>query len=309
LFPSVGIVSRGAGEADDMRNIARWLAEIERMARDLYQEAAVAIKDDEKLSAFLEGLAREESTHADTMLSAAERLDGKAGLRSPVALDDTTKDNIERPFVRLRQCLSSGKPDAETALDCITEAEFSEWNNFFLFVVNSLKEEGPEFMKAVSEMQGHLRKVRDFVEARPGAGARLASIDVLPEVWTNRILVVDDRGAIRDLLSFVLKDVGAVDTAENGREALEKAAECHYDVIISDINMPIMGGMELYRQALKGDPEVGSRFLFFSVMPRGEQMDFLEKNGLRYLAKPASLKDIERSVREVLYGSTGRSLT
>lgn len=283
-----------------MRNIARWLAGIEQMAHDLYEEAAAAIKDDEALSAFFRAMAEEESSHYKTMLSAAERLDDKGGLESPVALDGTTKENIERPFVRLKKCLSSGKLDGEAALDCVMEAEFSEWNNFFLFVVNSLKKEGPEFMKAVSELQGHLRKVRDFLAARPGAGPWLARIDVLPEVWKSRILVVDDSEAIRDLLSFVLKDVGGVDTAQNGLEALEKTAESHYDVIISDIKMPVMDGMELYRQALGRDPDIKPRFLFFSVTPKREQMEFIERNGLRYLAKPASLKEIERSVREVL---------
>jgi len=62
---------------------------------------------------------------------------------------------------------------------------------------------------------------------------------------TKRILTVDDSKTMLDMLAFTLKGAGyEVLQAENGQEGLDVLAkEGHVDVIISDINMPVMGGI------------------------------------------------------------------
>jgi len=63
-----------------------------------------------------------------------------------------------------------------------------------------------------------------------------------------QILVVDDEAEIREALSRHFRFLGyEVEVAGNGREALDKLAQKKYDVVISDIVMPIMDGVELMR--------------------------------------------------------------
>jgi CheY-like chemotaxis protein len=68
------------------------------------------------------------------------------------------------------------------------------------------------------------------------------------------ILIVDDEAPIRDLLELILQDLGhRVLTAINGRHALIVAASEHPDLVISDMMMPAMDGIELTRRLKAGD--------------------------------------------------------
>ena len=61
-----------------------------------------------------------------------------------------------------------------------------------------------------------------------------------------KILVVDDEKEIRDITeAFLMLNGYEVTTAENGKVALETFLSNHYDVVITDLQMPQMGGMEL----------------------------------------------------------------
>jgi DNA-binding NarL/FixJ family response regulator len=66
-----------------------------------------------------------------------------------------------------------------------------------------------------------------------------------------RVLVVDDHALIRDSITALLslqKDMQVVGVAENGREALLKLAESHPDVVVMDLRMPEMNGLEATRE-------------------------------------------------------------
>ncbi|TXY08273.1 response regulator [Vibrio mimicus] len=63
-----------------------------------------------------------------------------------------------------------------------------------------------------------------------------------------RVLAVDDSISIRQMVSHTLQDAGyEVETATDGRDALSKAQKSRFDVIISDVNMPVMGGFEFVK--------------------------------------------------------------
>ncbi|ENM5900168.1 response regulator [Vibrio mimicus] len=63
-----------------------------------------------------------------------------------------------------------------------------------------------------------------------------------------RVLAVDDSISIRQMVSHTLQDAGyEVETATDGRDALTKAQKSRFDVIISDVNMPVMGGFEFVK--------------------------------------------------------------
>jgi len=72
----------------------------------------------------------------------------------------------------------------------------------------------------------------------------------------QRLLIVDDERSMRELLELVFKRDGyAVETAANGVEALDKIRNRAFDLIISDVRMPDMNGIELLEQVRVASPE------------------------------------------------------
>lgn len=72
----------------------------------------------------------------------------------------------------------------------------------------------------------------------------------------SQILIIDDEPVIRDLLFDVLTRKGyQVDTAEDGFQGLEKAEAKKYDVVFTDIRMPGMNGVEVYKRLKVISPE------------------------------------------------------
>lgn len=81
---------------------------------------------------------------------------------------------------------------------------------------------------------------------------------------SGRILVVDDDESIRALCREVLTVAGyEVDTAAHGADGLSML-KAGYGLVISDVNMPELGGLELYSSALRDHPQMKGRFLFMT---------------------------------------------
>jgi len=65
----------------------------------------------------------------------------------------------------------------------------------------------------------------------------------------RKFLVVDDSASMRQLVSFTIKDAGYdVSVAENGKDALVKLSNGKVDMVITDLNMPEMDGIELIKK-------------------------------------------------------------
>ena len=140
-----------------------------------------------------------------------------------------------------------------------------------------------------------IREVEQTVEKEPEA--------VAPDNGTSGrfILVVDDEEVIVELLQEILTNAGhRVDVARNGMEALHKIRSGSYDLILSDLKMPGMGGEELYAQIGKEKPEMLAKIVFSTgdmVSPNVQK--FLKQTGNRYIPKPFRLDDILRVVGEI----------
>lgn len=66
---------------------------------------------------------------------------------------------------------------------------------------------------------------------------------------TKTALIVDDSTSMRQMVSFTMKEAGfSVMEGANGQEALKRVAGQHVDVIVTDLNMPVMDGITLIRQ-------------------------------------------------------------
>jgi DNA-binding response OmpR family regulator len=118
----------------------------------------------------------------------------------------------------------------------------------------------------------------------------------------KRILVVEDEAQIRDLLVDVLRRQGHwVDTARNGRVALEMIDSRDYDVILTDVKMPELNGPELYASIKRKGTALEQRVIFVTgdVM-NAETLKFLESTGRTWLSKPFDIDSITKSVADCL---------
>ena len=112
----------------------------------------------------------------------------------------------------------------------------------------------------------------------------------------KRILIVDDEAGMRLALSEVLKRCGyAVGAAQHGREALKMLAGGGFELIISDIKMPVMDGMELLK-------ELGERRIHLPVImitafgTVDTAVEAMKMGAMDFIQKPFSLEDIEAVV-------------
>jgi CheY-like chemotaxis protein len=106
-----------------------------------------------------------------------------------------------------------------------------------------------------------------------------------------RILVVDDDTIVQQFLTDILGEEGhEVEIVENGDGALERISSEEYDVILLDIKLPSMSGIELYRYMQKADESLTRKVLFITgdVMSK-DTMDFLAKARAPYITKPSPL--------------------
>lgn len=125
-----------------MEDIVDWLASVENRVAILYSQAAFIFAADKEFAAFLSHLAEEEQEHLELLLKATDRLSWEETPESFFTLDETTRQDIEAPFNRVHALLKSRGLTKGSMLEMIAEAEFSEWNEIFLYVVDVLKGHG-----------------------------------------------------------------------------------------------------------------------------------------------------------------------
>jgi DNA-binding response OmpR family regulator len=114
------------------------------------------------------------------------------------------------------------------------------------------------------------------------------------------ILVVDDEGAIRYSISKTLQRVGyQVHTAASGEEALEMMLRQTYDVVLTDIRMPGLSGVELLRRIKEQAPDAVV-ILLTGYASLETAIESLRLGAHDYLVKPSSSQDIRNSVAQGL---------
>ena len=138
----------------------------------------------------------------------------------------------------------------------------------------------------------------------PEGGARVsASAEKAPPKKQLRILVVDDESSVRYVLERVLKHLNySVDTIADAKTALEKiAAGENYDVILTDIRMPGMNGIEMYSYILEKAPSMANKTIFVTGDVMGTDVrEFLVRYNLPYLSKPFHVKAVKDKIDDVL---------
>jgi CheY-like chemotaxis protein len=117
-----------------------------------------------------------------------------------------------------------------------------------------------------------------------------------------RVLVVEDEPALAVAVSEALGDAGfTVDRAADGEEGLTRLTEARYDLIVCDLKMPRIDGMQFYRAMAAATPALARRVIFVTGDVAGTDAErFLEETGCRWLSKPFRLGDLLRAARDTL---------
>ena len=119
-----------------------------------------------------------------------------------------------------------------------------------------------------------------------------------------KILVVDDEQSIRHTLRDILEyEKYEVDEAKDGEEGLKKVTSEHYDLVLCDIKMPKMDGMDLLEKAMEAGTE--SQFIMISAHATIETaVDATKKGAFDFIEKPPDLNRLLLTVRNALDKST-----
>jgi len=116
----------------------------------------------------------------------------------------------------------------------------------------------------------------------------------------SRILVVDDEKGLRDLFYKKLVEEGyTVETAQEGKEALRKARMTPFDLVLMDIRLPKMEGLEVIVRMKRILPDCA--FIILTGLPLGEEMmGLLKERVFDCILKPFDLSKIVRKIRKAL---------
>lgn len=107
-----------------------------------------------------------------------------------------------------------------------------------------------------------------------------------------RVLIVDDERIIREEFSHIIEEFGhQVETARNGREAIELVKQRDYDLIFLDVLMPQMEGRQVFEEMQKIKPV---RVAFMSgYLPANKEKEALKLGAVACLSKPLDLDKVK----------------
>jgi len=121
-----------------------------------------------------------------------------------------------------------------------------------------------------------------------------------------RVIVCDDQATVRDGLVMLLKlepDIDIIGTAEDGAEAVQMVADKGPDLILMDLKMPIMNGVEATRQIMMKYPQV--KVLVLTTYADDEWLfDAIQAGASGYLLKDTPREELIRAVRGTAAGKT-----
>lgn len=119
---------------------------------------------------------------------------------------------------------------------------------------------------------------------------------------TASILTVDDSASIRQAIKIALTSAGyTVSEAANGAEGLQKAEAGSYDLIITDLNMPVMDGLTMIQQLRARGRVVGVPIVFLSTESDGDVKAQAKAAGATgWMTKPFDTDQLVRIANKVL---------
>jgi two-component system, NtrC family, response regulator PilR len=135
---------------------------------------------------------------------------------------------------------------------------------------------------------------------RRGEGAAADSSERAEPAARSRILVVDDEPSMREMLRIVLRRDGYdVVIAQNGGDGIERLRTEPFDLLLSDIRMPDISGVEVLRTAKQINPEILA-FMMTAFASTETAVEAMRLGALDYFTKPFSMDELRLKIRQHL---------
>ena len=118
----------------------------------------------------------------------------------------------------------------------------------------------------------------------------------------TKILAVDDSASMRQMVTFTLKGAGFdVVEAQDGKQALSAAQSNKFDLVLSDVNMPIMGGIELVSKLRELPNYKFVPILMLTTESAGDKkMEGKKAGATGWIVKPFNPEQLLATIRKVL---------
>ena len=152
--------------------------------------------------------------------------------------------------------------------------------------------------RRVAARQGVARcaKIGRLLRTHERGGLLWSGDNLRASTDSKRVLVVDDDLSVRELLGEYLRGRGhSVDTADSGEEAVRRLPAQDFDVVIADLKMPGVGGLEVLRAA-RGLERVPAFILISGYATLDSAISCLQEGAHDYLLKPFRLSDLHESM-------------
>lgn len=114
------------------------------------------------------------------------------------------------------------------------------------------------------------------------------------------ILIIEDERKMRDGLVEILTDEGyLVDSAENGQIGLDKIKTKDFDVVLTDLIMPVVGGMDVLRETKRIKPKTHV-ILITAFATIENAVEAIKAGASEYITKPFKIDEVQTKIRKVL---------
>lgn len=283
-----------------MDSTITWLIGVETSAANLYEEAAIVFRGDEDFSRFLSQMAVEEREHEKLLQKASAAISDSEMKRASFYFGDDFRNKIQAPFSRALRLSKDGTLTKNAMVNVVADAEFSEWNELLLYTLDLLNVLDEEVQQAMLDFKKHRMRAQEYIASLPGGDSVILRVQRLTRPGGKRVLIVEDNLSVARMLEALAMDQVEVIIARDGQEGISCIQQRHFDLIISEIDLPKINGVEMYKQALEKNPNIGSRFIFFTGTENPEHLDFVRSTNTLMLPKPSPVKLICEKMNDVL---------
>jgi CheY-like chemotaxis protein/rubrerythrin len=280
----------------DLEDFLEQAIELELNAAEIYAIFSKAVPED---ADFWSGLSWEERNHATLLKTARDMFvpaDQFPAEMLPAFIQALIESNNWLKIMREKYL--KAPPDRQTAFTLALKIEDTAGEKHFQKVMESPSDSKivKIFQKLCEDDINHYDRIKKYM-------SEVGETVEIPAERTKRILLVIDDEPVAKLLKTILAIDGEVEVVSNGRDGLRLIKENYYDLIISADDLPIVDGLQFYKEAKTILPDLPKRFLLFTGPPTSDQLSFLKNENLRYLVKPSTINEIRETALKSLADS------
>jgi DNA-binding NarL/FixJ family response regulator len=122
----------------------------------------------------------------------------------------------------------------------------------------------------------------------------------------NKIIIVDDHSLFREGIKLLIENEGfgeVIAEAENGQVFLDLLETHHPNLVIMDIEMPVMGGLEATQKALKMRPDLKIMALTM-LSEKANYLDMIDAGAVGFVLKTSGKQEFERAIQTIMNGES-----